>query len=88
MVLLGLAVAGALVGIAMRVQSFAILGSAFTLVALLAMIRYAAQSIENSWPWWVFGISMGVALLVLRGVLEKKQAEVRLLVARLQQWEK
>jgi hypothetical protein len=87
MVLLGLAVAGALVGIAFRVRAFLILGSAFTLVALVAMVRHAAQSIDHVWPWWVFGIALGVAILVLFGIFEKKRAEVMQLIGRLRQWE-
>jgi hypothetical protein len=87
MVLLGVAVAGALAGIALRVRAFLFLGSTFTLVALLAMIRHAAQAINNIWPWFAFGITLGVAILVLRGVLENKRAEVTALIARLRQWE-
>lgn len=87
MVLLGLAVAGALAGIALRVRAFLILGSTFTLIALVAMVRHAAQAIDHVWPWWVFGISLGVAILVLFGVFEKKRTEVMLLISRLRQWE-
>lgn len=87
MILLGLAVAGALTGIALRVRAFLVLGASFTFVALMAMVRHAAQSIEHVWPWWVFGISMGVAILFLFGLFEKKRAEVVLLIARLRQWE-
>jgi hypothetical protein len=36
----------------------------------------------------VFGISLGVVILVLFALLEKKRAEVKLLVAQLRQWEK
>jgi hypothetical protein len=87
MVLLGLAVAGALTGIALRVRAFLVLGVSFTFVALMAMVRHAAQSIEHVWPWWVFGISMGVAILFLFGLFEKKRTDVMLLINRLQQWE-
>jgi hypothetical protein len=88
MVLLGLAVVGALAGIALQVRAFLILGSAFTLMALIAMVRHAARSIGEVWPWWVFGIALGVGLLVLFGVFEKKRDEVSLLIARLKQWER
>jgi hypothetical protein len=88
MILLGLAVAGALAGIALRVQAFLFLGTTFTLVALLAMVRHAAHALENPWPWWVFGISLGVAVLVLLAVFEKKRAELMLLATRLRQWER
>jgi hypothetical protein len=87
MVLLGLAVIGALAGIALRVRAFLFLGSTFTLVALIAMVRHAAQSLEHVWPWWVFGISLGVAVLILFGIFEKKRPEVILLITRLRKWE-
>jgi hypothetical protein len=87
MILLGLAVAGALAGIALRVRAFLVLGASFTFVALMAMVRHAAQSIEHVWPWWVFGITMGVAILFLFGLFEKKRTEVVLLISRLRQWE-
>jgi hypothetical protein len=88
MVLLGLAVAGAFAGIALRVRAFLILGSAFTFVALIAMVRHAAQSIDHVWPWWVFGIGMGVSILVLFGIFEKKRPEVMLVIGQLRQWER
>ena len=87
MILLGLAVAGALVGIALRVRAFLYLGSTFTLVALITMVRHAAHSIDHVWPWWVFGIALGVAILILFGVFEKKRPEVMVLIGRLRQWE-
>ena len=53
----------------------------------MAMVRHAAQAIDNIWPWFVFGITLGVAVLVLLGVFEKKRAEVMLLIGRLRHWE-
>jgi hypothetical protein len=64
-----------------------ILGSTFTLIALVAMVRHAAQSIDHVWPWWVFGITLGVSILVLLGVFEKKRTEVMLLIGRLRRWD-
>lgn len=87
MILLGLAVAGAFLGIALRVRAFLWLGTIFTLIALIAMVRHAAQSIGHVWPWWLFGIALGVGILVLFGVFEKKRAEIGLLITRLRQWE-
>ena len=87
MVLLGLAVLGAMAGIALRVRAFLLLGSLFTFLALVTMIRHAAQSINHIWPWWVFGIGLGVSALFLFGLFEKKKPEVMLLIGRLRQWE-
>lgn len=87
MILLGLAVAGALAGIGLRVRAFLILGSAFTMVALLTMVRQAQREIGHVWPWWVFGISLGVTLLVLMGIFEKKRAALERLTRELAQWD-
>jgi hypothetical protein len=51
------------------------------------MVWHAARAIEHVWPWWAFGIGMGLAILVLFGIFEKKRAEMLDLVARLRQWE-
>jgi hypothetical protein len=87
MVLLLLAVAGALLGIALRVRAFLFLGTAFTVLSLVAMVAHASRAIEHNWPWWVFGISVGIAILILFGVFEKKRTEVLALIGRLKQWE-
>jgi hypothetical protein len=87
MALLVLAVAGALAGIALRVRAFLFLGTAFTVLALVAMVAHAAQAIAHVWPWFVLGISLGIGILVLLGVFQKKRDEVLLLISRLKQWE-
>jgi hypothetical protein len=87
MVLLLLAVAGSLAGIALRVRAFLFLGTAFTVLALVAMVAHASRAIDHNWPWWVLGISAGIAILVLFGVFEKKRTEVLALIGRLKQWE-
>jgi hypothetical protein len=87
MILLALSVAGFFVGIALRVRAFLFLGMTFTLLALTSMVAHAAQSVNDVWPWWVFGIFLSVAMLVLFGLIEKKREEVTALIARLRKWE-
>jgi hypothetical protein len=87
MLLLALAVLGALAGIALRVRAFLILGTSFTFVALLAMIRHAQQAIGHVWPWWVFGIALGVAILTLLGLFEKKREAWQRLAQQISEWE-
>jgi hypothetical protein len=87
MILLALSVAGTLAGIGFRVRAFLFLGMTFSLLALTSMVAHAAQSIHNAWPWWVFGILLGVAFFALRIVMEKKRAEVMQLIAGLRKWE-
>lgn len=87
MVLAVLSVAGALLGIMLRIRAFLYLGTAFTLMALITMVAHAAQSIDHVWPWWALGIGMGIAILILFGIFEKQRDQVMALIARLKQWE-
>jgi len=86
-ILASLSVAGALAGIILRIRAFLYLGAAFTLMAMINMVWHAAAFIEQTWPWWAFGFSLGIALLVLFAVFEKKKEEVKLLIARMRSWE-
>jgi hypothetical protein len=87
MILVGLAVFGAMLGIMLRIRAFLYLGTSFTVLALITMVAHAAQAIDHVWPWWAFGIGLGIVILVLFGIFEKKRAEMLALVARLRQWE-
>jgi hypothetical protein len=87
MILLGLAVAGALLGIMLRIRAFLYLGTSFTLLALITMVWHSSLAIGMIWPWFAFGIGTGIAILVLFGVFDKKRPEVLLLIDRLRQWE-
>jgi uncharacterized membrane-anchored protein YitT (DUF2179 family) len=87
MILAGLSVIGAIVGIMLRIRAFLYLGTSFTLLALITMVWHASQAIEHVWPWWAFGISLGIAVIVLLGVFEKKRPEMLAMIVRLRQWE-
>ncbi|MDX1946404.1 MAG: hypothetical protein SFU86_13470 [Pirellulaceae bacterium] len=87
MLLATLAVIGAFVGIVLRIRAFLYLGSAFTLLAMVSMVAHAARAIEHVWPWWAFGIGLGIAILVLFGIFEKNRPQMLALIARLRQWE-
>ena len=88
LILMGLSVLGAMMGIAFRVRAFLFLGFAFMLVSLTSMVWYASTALfSHVWPWWAFGIGVGIAILVLFGYFEKNKAEVRALIERLRRWE-
>jgi hypothetical protein len=86
MVLALLGLAGAFAGMMLQIRAFLYLGAGFVLLALVSMVAHAAQAIDHVWPWWAFGIGVGMAILVFFGVFEKKRAEVMQLVERLRQW--
>jgi len=83
-----LSVAGVLTGIVLRVQSYLYLGSAFLLLSILSMVWHAARNIGHVWPWWVFGIALGLGILALFGVFEKKRNEVLKMAERMRGWER
>lgn len=84
---IGLSVAGIFAGIGLRVRGFLYLGTSFLVVSLITLIRHAAVDLEQTWLWSAAGIVLGVAILVLFAVFEKKRHEVLGFVDRLRQWE-
>ena len=86
MALTVLSVAGVLTGIAMRVQIYLYLGSSFLFVSLLSMVMVAHQQ-TGVWVWWVFGICMGIGILTLFAVFEKKRPELLAWIERIRNWE-
>jgi hypothetical protein len=88
MLLAGLSVLGVLAGIVLRVRAFLYLGTSFLVLSIVSMVWHAARSIGHVWPWWVFLFALGVGLLTLFGVFEKKRPEVLALVGSLREWER
>jgi hypothetical protein len=88
MLLALLSVAGILAGIALRVRAFLYQGMSFLGLAVLSMIWHASRHIGHVWPWWAFGVVLGLGILALFGLFEKKRPELLLLVERMRQWER
>jgi hypothetical protein len=80
-------VLGVLVGIMMRVRAFLFLGVGFLLVDILTMIWHAAVNRAHTWLWWASGIVLGVAILALFALFEKRRNEVLKLVEELRAWD-
>ena len=87
MVLALLSVGGILAGMMLQVRAFLYLGSVFLLMAMVSMVSHAHQRLEHVWPWWAFGIGMGVAILVMFGLFEKRKNDLKHVVGALKQWE-
>ena len=66
-------VVGVLAGIMMRVRAFVFLGVGFLMLDLFAMIWHAAVNLQQTWVWYVSGIVLGVAILTLFAVFEKRK---------------
>ncbi len=86
MVLAVLAVLGIMLGIMMQVRAYLFLGALFLLMAMITMVSHAQQRLDHVWPWWAFGIGMGVAILVMFGLFESRKSKMKALTGRLQQW--
>lgn len=86
-VLAGLSVVGIFAGIGLRVRGFLYLGTSFLVVSLVTLIWHAAVDLEQTWLWSAAGIALGVAILIVFAVFEKKRHEVLGLVERLRHWE-
>jgi hypothetical protein len=81
-----LAVFGVLAGIVLRVKAFLFLGVAFLLVDVLTMIWYAAVERAHTWVWWAAGVLLGLAILALFAVFEKRRNDVLRLVEKVRHW--
>lgn len=81
-----LCVIGVLVGILLRVRAFLFLGVSFLLVDILIMIWHAAVNQAQTWLWWAAGIVLGVAILALFALFEKRRNDVLHLIDDLKQW--
>lgn len=86
LVLAGLSVAGVLTGIWLRVRSFLFMGSAFLLISLLTMIWHASRDLGWTWLWYVAGIVLGLVIIGLFALFEKKRAQVVQMLDGLKEW--
>jgi hypothetical protein len=82
-----LCVLGVLAGILLRVRAFLFLGVGFLLVDVLTMIWHAAVTRQHTWLWWASGILLGVTILALFAVFEKRRNDVLRLLDELRRWD-
>ena len=87
-ILMVLAVLGALAGILLRVRSFLYLGVTFLVLDIVTMVWYAAIQRQIWWIAAVCGIVLGIAVLILVGVFEKRRNDILAAVERLKDWER
>jgi fructose-specific phosphotransferase system IIC component len=87
LVLAGLSVAGVLTGIMLRIRSFLLLGSVFLLISLLTMIWHASANLGWTWLWYVAGIALGVMIIGLFALFEKRRTQMLQLIEGLKEWQ-
>ena len=86
LILAALAVAGVIVGMMLRIQSFLFVGAAFLLLALVTMIWHASAMYQMTWLWYVAGICLGSAIIAVFAVFEKRRTKMLELLEELRQW--
>jgi hypothetical protein len=87
MVLIILSLLGVLLGVALQVRAFLVLGSLFVFISLVSMVTHAQRSLDHVWPWWAFGIGLGIGILTVLGIFEKKRPELLATLERLRRWD-
>ena len=86
-ILILLALAGMLLGVVLRIRPFLYLGATFVFIGVTSMVWHANRAFESTWPWWVFGISMGLILLAGLMMLEKFKPQLQAHAKKLSTWE-
>ena len=87
-ILILLALAGMLAGVVLRVQAFLYLGATFVFLGVTSMVWHAQRAFDSVWPWWVFGISTGLCLLIGLMAIEKYKPQLRQYANQLASWER
>ena len=87
LVLMLLSAAGVLLGIMLRVRAFLYLGSSFLMISILTMVWHASANFGWTWLWYVTGIVLGLTIILLFAMFEKKRSEFLSLVEGLKTWE-
>ena len=85
-ILIGLALSGMGLGVLLRIRPFLYLGATFVFLGVTSMVWHAHLAFESVWPWWVFGISTGLALLAGLMAIEKNRTQLRRYAAALESW--
>ena len=86
LVLGGMSVAGILAGIAFRMRSFLQLGTGFLCLSLLTIVWHAAANLGWTWVWYVAGIALGLAIMTMFALFEKKRSEMGTLLEEVRGW--
>ncbi|MGF1580851.1 MAG: hypothetical protein ACFCD0_15925, partial [Gemmataceae bacterium] len=86
-VLAVLAISGILMGIQLRVRSFLFVGFTFLILVIGARVWHAAVDQEQNWVWWAVVISLGIVILTVFAVFEKRRMDVLRLFDELKRWE-
>lgn len=86
-ILAALCLAGVLAGVLLRIRAFLYLGLGFLLLDIFSMIWHAAVDRQQTWVWYASGIILGVLILAIFALLEKRRNDVQHLISKLREWQ-
>ncbi len=81
-----LAVVGMMLGILLRVRAILLTGFMALLMVIFAQIWNAAVINNHMWVWWASGIVLGLVILVLFALFEKKRNDVIKVIDNMKRW--
>lgn len=87
LVLAGLSIIGIFIGLARHIRSYLFLGTGFLCLSLLTMIWHAASNLGWTWIWYVAGIALGVGIITVFALFEKKKNEMSKVIDEVKDWE-
>jgi hypothetical protein len=86
LVLAGLSLGGILAGFLSRCRSFLFVGSGFLCLSLLTMVWHAASNLGWTWVWYVAGIALGVSIITVFALFERRRNDVHAWLGELRHW--
>ena len=63
------------------------LGTMFLCVALFSIVWHAAVDLQQTWVWYVTGIVLGIIILTMFALFEKRREDLKKLVSTMQKWD-
>jgi hypothetical protein len=81
-----LSVLGILSGMVLRIRAFLLLGISFLGLVLMTIIWHAGVDRGQTWILWSAGIALGMAILTLFGIFEKRRNDVLRVIENLKGW--
>jgi hypothetical protein len=82
-----LSIAGIVFGIGARIRAMLWLGMLFLVVALFSIIWHAAVDLEQTWVWYASGLILGIGILTIFALFEKRRESLKRLITQLQSWD-
>jgi hypothetical protein len=57
------------------------------MVVILTMIWHAAEDLGHTWVWYVSGIILGIGIITMFAIFEKRRNDILATLEKLRTWE-